>query len=108
MFIFIEEFSFDFDFIINGLKPLAGKYKIKFFVKFLNPKCKKFLDCGQSFAKNNLETHSGNRRKRIIGGMEAIPHSWPSIALLNGIRNGRRYRCGGTLIDESTILTAAQ
>ncbi|UJR25226.1 hypothetical protein I4U23_006578 [Adineta vaga] len=40
---------------------------------------------------------------RIVGGVEAIPHSWPWIVSLR-IRD---HFCGGTLIDSRHVLTAA-
>jgi len=40
---------------------------------------------------------------RIAGGVESIKNSWPWMALLNfGFK-----RCGGTLLNDVTILTAA-
>jgi secreted trypsin-like serine protease len=58
---------------------------------------------------------------RIVGGKEATPHSWPSIAYLQFsytfdlIINEVTYQdtvkmgwCGGTLISNNEILTAAQ
>jgi len=40
---------------------------------------------------------------RIIGGMTAIRNSWPWIVNINFFG----YSCGGTIIDDKTILTAA-
>ncbi|CBY19191.1 unnamed protein product [Oikopleura dioica] len=40
---------------------------------------------------------------RIVGGVTAIPHSWPWIASLWF----GRFGCGGTIIGEKTVLTAA-
>ncbi len=57
-----------------------------------------------SFVPNNLD-----ETNRIVGGIEARPHSWPSIAYVNadlGTNLGRG--CGGTLISKNEILTAAQ
>lgn len=52
-----------------------------------------------------------------MGGQEAVPHSWPSMALIvfryeifivsTGRSQSVKYLCGGTLIDQKTILTAA-
>jgi secreted trypsin-like serine protease len=52
---------------------------------------------------------------RIVGGIKALPHSWPATALVlftyfyekNKRTYEEVYECGGTLIDRSTILTAA-
>lgn len=46
----------------------------------------------------------GSVQSRVVGGVEAEAHSWPwSVALLRF--NG--YFCGGSLIDEEWVLTAA-
>ena len=41
--------------------------------------------------------------QRIVGGVEAIPNSWPWIVSLQL----RDHFCGGTLIDTRHVLTAA-
>lgn len=41
---------------------------------------------------------------KIIGGHNAEPNEWPFIAVLF---NGGRQFCGGSLIDDIHILTAA-
>ncbi|EGT40823.1 hypothetical protein CAEBREN_29661 [Caenorhabditis brenneri] len=42
---------------------------------------------------------------RLIGGSEAAPHSWPwTVQLLTRLG---QHRCGGSLIDDSFVLTAA-
>jgi hypothetical protein len=57
-----------------------------------------------SFVPNNL-----NETTRIVGGIEARPHSWPSIAyVLVFLGNNLGNICGGTLISKNEILTAAQ
>ncbi|CAF0735573.1 unnamed protein product [Adineta steineri] len=43
-------------------------------------------------------------RTRIVGGQEAVPHSWPWLV---SIQNRRGHFCGGTLIDAYHVLTAA-
>ncbi|XP_068127851.1 granzyme A-like isoform X2 [Hyperolius riggenbachi] len=43
----------------------------------------------------------------IIGGSEAIPHSWPFIAYISTPGNHGPELCGGTLINQSWVLTAA-
>jgi hypothetical protein len=43
-------------------------------------------------------------RTRIVGGQEAVPHSWPWLVSLQS--DGHHF-CGGTLIDEYHVLTAA-
>ena len=70
---------------------------------FLKSSCE---ECGLSVKQPNA---------RIIGGIEAIEHSWPSMAFIyfeyrfSGINSviKRRSFCGGTLINPDTILTAA-
>ena len=69
-----------------------------------------------SYYQPNVLTNS----LKIVGGNEAIPHSWPSIALLYFYYNfdysidDVQYtdffvqKCGGTLISNTQILTAAQ
>ena len=52
---------------------------------------------------------------KIVGGHEAIPNSWPSIAfvsftykaVIGGSAFSMSARCGGTLIDKTTVLTAS-
>lgn len=44
----------------------------------------------------------------IVGGDEAQPHSWPWAVALYRNRNGARYfQCGGSLISDQYVLTAA-
>ena len=65
-------------------------------------------NCGKSYYANNLQN-------KIIGGANAVAHSWPSLAALfyqsafeNGTLSVSLHFCGGTLIDKETVLTAAQ
>lgn len=69
-----------------------------------------FSNCGKSFHQNNLKFSN-----KIIGGSDAVAHSWPSLVGLfgklphdNGINFMWSQFCGGTLIDKQTVLTAAQ
>ncbi|CAF0704352.1 unnamed protein product [Brachionus calyciflorus] len=67
-------------------------------------------ECGLSFNDNNV---------RIVGGYEAVPHSWPSIVLLTveyktiiTIQDSeffisKSFMCGGNLINRRTVVTAA-
>ncbi|KAL0979885.1 hypothetical protein UPYG_G00191110 [Umbra pygmaea] len=52
----------------------------------------------------SLSLHTGDCA-RIVGGKEVEPHSVPYIALLEDFEND--FVCGGTLIHESWVLTAA-
>ncbi|XP_037690630.1 granzyme H-like isoform X2 [Choloepus didactylus] len=45
--------------------------------------------------------------KEIIGGHEAKPHSRPYMAFLQFLAQGSKKRCGGVLVREDFILTAA-
>jgi len=49
--------------------------------------------------------------RRIVGGMEARPNSWPwqcSVQVLKDDHGGGRYtQCGGSVISNTYILTAA-
>ncbi|XP_077296223.1 CLIP and Tryp_SPc domain-containing lethal (2) k05911 isoform X2 [Arctopsyche grandis] len=54
---------------------------------------------GSCGAKNGYQD-----QERIVGGQNADLYEWPWIAVLF---NGGRQFCGGTLIDDDTILTAA-
>lgn len=69
------------------------------------------LECGVIYGSNNYN--------RIVGGQESTSHTWPSMALvifrysayidINGVtyKISSSSLCGGTLIDKSTILSAA-
>ena len=44
---------------------------------------------------------------KIVGGVEAVEHSWPAIAFVYIVSNNEAGICAGTLIDKKTVLTAA-
>ncbi|TEA33544.1 hypothetical protein DBR06_SOUSAS3910101, partial [Sousa chinensis] len=49
-----------------------------------------------------------NLSARVVGGDNAVPHSWPWQISLQYLKNGVwRHTCGGTLITPSHVLTAA-
>jgi secreted trypsin-like serine protease len=52
----------------------------------------------------DIEVAEDEREGRIINGREARPFSYPFIVSLQG--NGRHF-CGGSLLDSTTVLTAA-
>ncbi|OQV13671.1 putative Chymotrypsinogen 2, partial [Hypsibius exemplaris] len=57
--------------------------------------------CGTPVNKPILSTKTG---ERIVGGIDARPHSWPwQISMLS---NGR-HNCGGSIIDHHWVVTAA-
>lgn len=73
--------------------------------------CSTSLECGlQSFTPN----------VKIVGGSIAVAHSWPSIVFiqfkykLDYVESGNTFQhqvsrtCSGTLINQNTVLTAAQ
>ena len=41
---------------------------------------------------------------RVVGGVEAVPHSWPWMVSLQA---DGRHNCGGSLINSQWVLTAA-
>ncbi|GAU88141.1 hypothetical protein RvY_00890 [Ramazzottius varieornatus] len=52
----------------------------------------------------------GGANNRIIGGTDAVPHSWPWTAMFMHTRrgqNGHYFHCGGSVIDRWWVLTAA-
>ena len=58
-----------------------------------------FQECGITYYQNNV---------KIVGGVVATENSWPAQAYVKSCAlPGLCYLCGGTLIDLSTVLTAA-
>ncbi|XP_039110602.1 granzyme H-like isoform X1 [Hyaena hyaena] len=47
------------------------------------------------------------RTEEIIGGHEATPHSRPYMAFVQFLDKDSKKRCGGTLVNEDFVLTAA-
>ncbi len=62
--------------------------------------CDKSVSCGCSY--NNVILAPS----RIIGGTDAVPHSWSMVVSLRNIKTNRFF-CGGTILSDSFILTAA-
>jgi endopeptidase E len=67
-------------------------------------KCNKNLSCGCGYS--NVEINA-----RVINGEEAVPYSWSMIVSLryDFFHDGNfvRHACGGTILTDSYILTAA-
>ncbi|KAM7150591.1 mast cell protease 1A-like [Macrochelys suwanniensis] len=49
----------------------------------------------------------GSQAGEIIGGQEALPHSRPYMASLDIQHGNKSYGCGGFLVSENFVLTAA-
>ncbi|XP_038166111.1 granzyme C-like isoform X3 [Arvicola amphibius] len=50
----------------------------------------------------------GAGAEEIIGGHEVKPHSRPYMAFIEFVKDdGKRYRCGGFLVKDNFVLTAA-
>ncbi|XP_054571583.1 granzyme B-like [Eptesicus fuscus] len=49
----------------------------------------------------------GAEAGEIIGGHEAKPHSRPYMAYLHITKEEREFMCGGVLVGDNTVLTAA-
>ncbi|XP_064443632.1 chymotrypsin-C [Mirounga angustirostris] len=55
-----------------------------------------------------VPTFQPNLSARVVGGDSARPHSWPWQISLQYLKNGKwRHTCGGTLIANNYVLTAA-
>lgn len=69
----------------------------------------KWNHCGQTFYNPSISPHHFKKiRKRIIGGEDAVEHSWPFLASVRiKLNNKSEHQCGGTLITDQHILTAA-
>lgn len=89
-----------------GLSWYFGKFhKFSFWYGFY------WKECGKTSIRSSFN--------RIVGGNEAVAHSWPSIVYVvfrysaNVLINGQFYQisssssCGGTLIGKGLVLTAA-
>lgn len=62
--------------------------------------CDKSVPCGCGY--NNVILPPS----RIVGGYDAISHSWPMMVSLRNISSDRFF-CGGSILSDSFILTAA-
>lgn len=59
-------------------------------------------ECGMSFK----EPQTARRKKRIVGGDVSPPTKWPWVVSIHGGEKEVFY-CGGTLISEEWVLSAA-
>lgn len=92
--------------------------RVSFYLDWIE-KVRNEKECGASFYRHNvMESNTYNSKPKPI---EAIPHSWPSIAQIvfhykfDYLDSDKRTRtgfvsmeCEGTLISRNEILTAAQ
>jgi len=77
--------------------------------KFTNRTHFKWNHCGQTFYNPSINPLNLKRiSKRIIGGEDAVEHSWPFLVSVRiKFNNKSEHQCGGTLITDQHILTAA-
>lgn len=83
-----------------------------------------FSNCSSGYVGSDCDIECGvvpasSNYLKIVGGQTAVAHSWPSIVfvyfsyrarvLINGVfyTISQNSFCGGTLLDRSTVLTAA-
>lgn len=70
----------------------------------------KWDDCGQTWYKPSIDVSKfeyANRHKRIIGGQDSVKNSWPFLVSIRLTANKSYHVCGGNLISDIHILTAA-
>jgi secreted trypsin-like serine protease len=69
----------------------------------------KWNHCGETYVKPSINPNSLIRKmvKRIVGGEDAVEHSWPFLVSVRIKVNKSEHHCGGTLITDEYILTAA-
>ncbi|CAF0842579.1 unnamed protein product [Brachionus calyciflorus] len=66
--------------------------------------------CGQTHYKPNVDLSKFDtsiRHKRIIGGEDSVKNSWPFLVSIRLVNNQSYHVCGGNLISDSHVLTAA-
>jgi len=67
------------------------------------------ITCGRTSVAPNLnkDFFRNGRRKRIIGGIDARKYSWPWVVSVRLKLNKSEHMCGGSLIDDEYVITAA-
>jgi secreted trypsin-like serine protease len=65
--------------------------------------------CGFQSIKPHMNRLFRRRKGRIIHGQSAVPNSWPWVVSVQFVRNKHNFThlCGGVLINEDYVLTAA-
>lgn len=65
--------------------------------------------CGQTHVIPSIDPNLLIKKlvKRIVGGENAIAHSWPFLVSVRVKTNKSEHHCGGTLISDQHVLTAA-
>ncbi|XP_056620634.1 transmembrane protease serine 9-like [Triplophysa dalaica] len=83
----------------NAMKP--GVYvRVSKFVDWIEKTIRGSLKCGQPATEPKL-----CNGQRVVGGCVSEPHSWPWQVSLR--KSDKTHVCGGTLIHEQWVLTAA-
>ncbi|KAA0708348.1 Plasminogen [Triplophysa tibetana] len=83
----------------DAMKP--GVYvRVSKFVDWIEKTIRGSLKCGQSATEPKL-----CNGQRVVGGCVSEPHSWPWQVSLR--KSDKTHVCGGTLIHEQWVLTAA-
>jgi secreted trypsin-like serine protease len=71
----------------------------------------KWKQCGISHFVPSIQAESFAQKsrlgKRIVGGEDAVEHSWPFLVSLRIKSSKSIHNCGGTLISDQFVLTAA-
>lgn len=67
----------------------------------------KWNHCGQTHIQPSVDMSKFGRKKRIVGGEDALEHSWPFLVSIRVKVNKSDHHCGGTLITDQHVITAA-
>jgi len=83
----------------------SGEKMFKFSVVFGLIAAAAAQQCGvPAIPPTHVDGTKGGDQGRIVGGVEANPHSWPWMAAL--LKNGNFQFCGGSLIAPQWVMTA--